>query len=74
MKESREDNSAQENQAAVTTRKSNIKPENTTTFANIFKYCTDYDLENFTNYRSFTQWLHRPADASALGVFRMLYG
>ncbi|XP_039963538.1 vitamin K-dependent gamma-carboxylase [Bactrocera tryoni] len=40
----------------------------------IFHSCTGYKLDNFTSYTSFTNWLHRPVDASALGVFRMLYG
>lgn len=44
------------------------------TFAEAFKVCTDYDVKHFTSLSSFTKWLHRPVDASALGVFRMLYG
>ncbi|KAM7355077.1 gamma-glutamyl carboxylase isoform 2-T2 [Cochliomyia hominivorax] len=61
-------------ETTVKTQKSYIKPENSSAIANVFKYCTDYDLENFTCYNNFTKWLHRPADASALGVFRMFYG
>ncbi|XP_067612623.1 vitamin K-dependent gamma-carboxylase [Eurosta solidaginis] len=43
-------------------------------FRNAFASCTGYTLENFTTYTNFTNWLHRPVDGAALGVFRMLYG
>lgn len=56
------------------TLKSHRKTQKSTRFSNVFKICTDYDLDNFTSFNSFTKWLHRPVDASALGVFRMLYG
>ncbi|XP_037813377.1 vitamin K-dependent gamma-carboxylase [Lucilia sericata] len=75
MNETREQqHSTAENETTETTQKSLIKPQKTTTFAQLFKTCTDYDVEHFTSYNNFTKWLHRPADAAALGVFRMLYG
>ncbi|XP_017469542.1 PREDICTED: vitamin K-dependent gamma-carboxylase [Rhagoletis zephyria] len=43
-------------------------------FHEAFTFFTGYEIDNFTSYASFTNWLHRPVDASAIGVFRMLYG
>lgn len=43
-------------------------------FRDICHSCTGYKLATFTTYTNFTNWLHRPVDASALGIFRMLYG
>ncbi|XP_065361786.1 vitamin K-dependent gamma-carboxylase [Calliphora vicina] len=74
MDKTTEHQSTAENVATGTTQKTNIKPQKSTTFANVFKLCTDYDLQDFTSYNNWTKWLHRPVDASALGVFRMLYG
>lgn len=48
--------------------------EKPNTFAILFELCTNNDVQHFTSYNHFTKWLHRPVDASALGVFRMMYG
>uniref|UniRef100_A0A1A9W7G3 HTTM-like domain-containing protein n=1 Tax=Glossina brevipalpis TaxID=37001 RepID=A0A1A9W7G3_9MUSC len=33
-----------------------------------------HESYNFSTFPNFTKWLHRPVDASALAIFRMLYG
>lgn len=33
-----------------------------------------YEAYHFSTFTNFGKWLHRPVDASALGIFRMLYG
>lgn len=42
--------------------------------SDLFKICFGHDLQNFRNLSSFTNWLQRPVDGAALGVFRMLFG
>lgn len=61
-------------EAPAVTTQSAIRSKPPNTFAKIFKLSTDHDLEHFTNYDKFTKWLHRPVDASALGLFRIFYG
>uniref|UniRef100_A0A0A1WX33 Vitamin K-dependent gamma-carboxylase n=1 Tax=Zeugodacus cucurbitae TaxID=28588 RepID=A0A0A1WX33_ZEUCU len=39
-----------------------------------FHLFTGYKIDHFNSYTNFTNWMHRPVDAAALGVFRMLYG
>ncbi|XP_002069156.2 vitamin K-dependent gamma-carboxylase [Drosophila willistoni] len=45
-----------------------------TAAGHFFRLCSGYELSNFSNLDNFTNWLQRPVDGSALGVFRMLYG
>ncbi|KAI9588461.1 vitamin K-dependent gamma-carboxylase [Glossina fuscipes] len=33
-----------------------------------------YEAYHFSTFTNFGKWLHRPVDASALGIFRILYG
>lgn len=42
--------------------------------SDLFKICFGHDLQNFRNLIGFTNWLQRPVDGAALGVFRMLFG
>lgn len=42
--------------------------------SDLFKICFGHDLQNFRSLSSFTNWLQRPVDGAALGVFRMLFG
>ncbi|XP_055378655.1 vitamin K-dependent gamma-carboxylase [Condylostylus longicornis] len=51
----------------------NIK-RNWNKFAYYFKNFTSYEVENFISYKNFVNWLHRPTDSAALGVFRLLFG
>ena len=43
-------------------------------FERIFKVLFGYEFENFKSITNFTNWLHRPVDGAALGIFRMFYG
>ncbi|XP_054732657.1 vitamin K-dependent gamma-carboxylase [Anastrepha obliqua] len=63
-----EDNKVDVNKANTSSQDGKCK------FHDIFTTCTGYESNTFTSYANFTNWLHRPVDASALGVFRMLYG
>uniref|UniRef100_W8CAL1 Vitamin K-dependent gamma-carboxylase n=1 Tax=Ceratitis capitata TaxID=7213 RepID=W8CAL1_CERCA len=64
-----------ESDGEVDAKKTSIRHTQTKhKFHDIFYTCTGYKVDTFTNYTHFTNWLHRPVDASALGVFRMLYG
>lgn len=66
--------SSQHDRDVVIKKRDTRNPEASCKLGNIFHSCTGYKLDNFTSYTNFTNWLHRPVDASALGVFRMLYG
>nr|XP_014092739.1 vitamin K-dependent gamma-carboxylase [Bactrocera oleae] len=55
-------------------KKDTLNPAGNCKFRDTCHSCAGYKLATFTIYTNFTNWLHRPVDASALGVFRMLYG
>lgn len=57
-----------------TTDKNEKNNEKTNAFAKVFQICTNTDPHHFSSYDNLTKWLHRPVDASSLGVFRLLYG
>lgn len=39
-----------------------------------FKNFTGHDIQCISSFDEFTQFLHKPVDASALGIGRMLFG
>ncbi|XP_055847044.1 vitamin K-dependent gamma-carboxylase [Episyrphus balteatus] len=50
------------------------KQQKISTLEKRFKYITSHDLNNFTSFDKFTQWLKRPVDGAALGIFRAMFG